>query len=167
MSTAIDTARVTERRHLHFNNLDDIRADVEQLAHAGEIRTLGNWSAGQIFRHLATIMNKCIDGFDNRLPGPMRFILRLFFKRKFLTQPMKPGFQLGAKAAAEIVPPPTSLEEGLLSIRQALNRLQLESKRSPSAFLGPLTRDEWERLHCRHSELHLSFLIPIAGEMRP
>jgi len=162
MSTAIDTAKVGERRQLHFNNLDDIRADVEQLAQAGEIRTLGNWSAGQVFKHLATIMNKCMDGFDNRLPGPMRFVLRLFFKRKFLTQPMKPGFKLGAKAAAELVPPPTSLEEGLLCIRQALDRLQLESKRAPSAFLGPLTRDEWDQLHCRHSELHLSFLVPVA-----
>src|SRR5260370_30817770 len=159
MSTAIDTAKVTERRQLHFNNLDDIRAGVEELAKAREIRTLGNWSSGQIFMHLGNIMNKSIDGFDRLLPWPIRLIAIIFIKRKFLTRPMKPGFQLPAKAAAELVPPPTTLEDGLLTIRQALDRLLVESKRSPSAFLGPLTRDEWDRLHCRHSELHLSFLI--------
>jgi hypothetical protein len=161
-ATTVDTAKVTGRRELHFHNLDDIRADVEQLAQAHEIRALGNWSPGQVFKHLATIMNKCIDGFDRRLPWPVRFVLRLLFKRKFLTQPMKAGFQLPAKTATEIVPPATSLEEGLLCIRQALDRLQMESKRAPSAFLGPLTRDEWDQLHCRHAELHLSFLIPVA-----
>jgi hypothetical protein len=107
-------------------------------------------------------MNKCIDGFDHHMPWPMRFVISLLFKRKFLSQPMKAGFKLPKKTATEIVPPPTSLEEGLLCIRQALDRLQMESKRAPSAFLGPLTRDEWDQLHCRHAELHLSFLIPVA-----
>ena len=27
-------------------------------------------------------------------------------------------------------------------------------------FLGAMTREQWDQLHCRHAELHLSFLIP-------
>jgi hypothetical protein len=162
MSTAIDTAKVTERRQLHFAHLEDILADVERLAQARELHTLGNWSAGQIFKHVATIMTKSIDGFQRRLPWPLRFVFGLFFKRKLLAQPMRSGFQLPAKAAAELAPPATSLEEGLQSIRQAIDRLQMEAHRVPSPFLGPLTRDEWDQLHCRHAELHLSFLVPVA-----
>ena len=40
-------------RELHFKSLEDILADVDRLASSREIRTLGNWSAGQIFEHVA------------------------------------------------------------------------------------------------------------------
>lgn len=158
--TAIDTGKVTERRQLHFNSLEDILADVDRLAKSREIRTLGNWSAGQILKHVSNVMNKSIDGFDNSLPAFVRLVFRVLFKQRFLTKPMSAGFKLPAKAATELVPSPTSLEEGLQAIRQAIGRLQTETKRAPSAVLGPLTADEWNQLHCRHGELHLSFLVP-------
>jgi hypothetical protein len=161
MSTAIDTGKVGERRKLHFAQLEEIRAEVEQLAQARALRPLGNWSAGQIFKHLANTMNKCIDGFEHPLPRPLRFVVRLLFKRKFLTQPMKAGFQLPRKAATELIPSATTLEEGLRSLRQALDRLQVETQRALNPVLGPLTRDEWDQVHCRHAELHLSFLVPV------
>jgi hypothetical protein len=160
-ATAIDTGKVTERRQLHFGSLDDILAEVDRLAKSRDIGTLGNWSAGQCFKHLATVMNKSIDGFDNRLPALVRVVFRTLFKQRFLSKPMGAGFKLPEKAHAELVPPSTSLEEGLQSIRQAIKRLQTETKRAPNAVLGPLTADEWNQLHCRHSELHLSFLLPV------
>src|SRR5438874_10377963 len=46
-ATVVDTTKVAGRRQLHFVSIDDISADVEKLA-AGEVRTLGNWSGGQI-----------------------------------------------------------------------------------------------------------------------
>ncbi len=49
----------------------------------------------------------------------------------------------------------------MLNLRQAIHRLQTEEKRAPNPVLGKLTREEWDRLHCRHAELHLSFLVPI------
>ena len=161
MPTAINTAKVTGRRQLHFNSLDDILADVEQLAKAKEIRTLGNWSDGQILQYLALVMNKSIDGFVSRPPAIIRFVARWFFKKRFLTKTMSAGFKLPAKAQTELVPPPCSLEEGLRSIRQALGRLKTDTTRVPNVVLGPLTLDEWNQLHCRHSELHLSFLVPV------
>lgn len=159
MSTAINTGKVTGRRQLHFDNLDDIRADVDQLAKWPSIRTLGNWSAGQILWHLAVVMKGSIDGIPPMMPGFVMSIMRFLFKRRFLTKTMSAGFKLPAKAAS-IIPPPTSFEDGLRFIRQALDRLQKESQRAPSPVLGPLTREEWDQLHCRHAELHLSFLVP-------
>jgi Protein of unknown function (DUF1569) len=159
MSNAIDTGKVTGRRQLHFNSLDDIVADVEQLAKAKEVRSLGNWSNGQVLKHLTLVMNGSIDGMPRVMPGFMRFFLSLFMKNSFLKNPMPAGYELPKRAAA-ILPSPTSWEQGLQGFRQAANRLRTETTRQTHPVMGRLTVDEWNQVHCRHSELHLSFLIP-------
>jgi hypothetical protein len=157
--TTIDTAKVKERRQLHFDSLDEIAADVERLAACQKVRTLGNWSSGQVLQHLATTMDNSVDGFPNFVPFPVRILLRLFMKQRFLTQPMSPGFRL-PKRAANMLPPETSWEAALANFRRAMQRLKTESRRSPHPAFGPMTVAEWEKIHCRHSELHLSFLSP-------
>jgi hypothetical protein len=161
MATSIDTGKVTGRRQLHFDNLDAILADVDRLAGSREIRTLGNMSAGQVLEHLARSMSKSIDGNQNGLPAPVRLVFRVLFKNKFLHQPMSAGFKLPKAAQAELYPGSFGLDEGLRDIRQAIKRLKTESNRALSPVLGPLTREEWNELHCRHAELHLSFLVPV------
>lgn len=158
---AIDTTKVTDRRQLRFSTIEDILADVERL-NQGKVKSLGNWSGGQILKHLATVMNGSIDGMPFRAPWLVRVLCRMI-KRRVLTKGMSPGFRLSGKAAEAIVPPETGWEEGLAMFREAIRRLQTESKRAPSPFLGSMTREDWDQLHCRHSELHLSFLRP-AGE---
>jgi hypothetical protein len=158
----IDTTKVKERRQLHFTSLDDILADLDHLAEAPEVRTLGNWSAGQIFQHLAVAFTCSIDGFPFHLPAPVRFLFRLFLKRAVLNKPMSAGFRLPAKAATKLVPLPIGKEEGLENLRRAIHRLQTEEQRSPNPVVGKLTREEWDNLHCRHAELHLSFLVPVS-----
>jgi len=160
MASAINTGRVAERRRLHFNGLDDVLAEVELLAKSKEIRTLGNWSAGQVLKHLAVVMDKSVDGFVYRVPAVVRLLARLLVKRRFLTRPMAAGFKLPPNATAELGPPETTLEEGLRAIRHAIGRLRSETRRAAHPVFGTLTADEWERLHCRHAELHLSFLVP-------
>jgi hypothetical protein len=155
---AIDTTKVQNRRQLHFDTIEDILRDVESL-NQGKIKTLGNWSGGQILQHLAIVMNGSIDGAPTRFALPLRVIGRLM-KKRVLTKGMSPGFQLKGQAATGLVPPATTWDEGLQLIRRAIQRLQTESKREPSPFLGPMTRAEWDQLHCRHAELHLSFLVP-------
>jgi hypothetical protein len=160
MSTAIQTGKVTQRRRLTLNSLDDLCGELDRLAAAREIRTLGNWSTGQIFQHLAVVMNKSIDGFDRMMPAPVRLVLRLLVLPRMLKKGMKPGFRLPGRAA-EILPPPISTAEGLQNLRQAIARIQTETRRAPHAFFGHLPDEQWNRLHCRHAELHLSFLEPV------
>ena len=155
---AVATAKVSNRRKLHFNLIEDILDDVERL-NQSKFKTLGNWSGGQILKHLSIVMNGSIDGAPMRLSWPLRLLGRML-KRRVLTKGMSPGFQLKGKAADALVPPATTWEEGLEMFRRAVHRLQTETKREPSPFLGPMTREEWDQLHCRHSELHLSFLVP-------
>jgi hypothetical protein len=106
-------------------------------------------------------MSKSIDGYETKLTSPVRAIFRALFKRKFLGGPMSAGFKLPARAQALLIPGPTDLAKGVADIRRAINRLKTESDRAISPVLGPLTSDEWNQLHCRHSELHLGFLVPI------
>jgi Protein of unknown function (DUF1569) len=155
---SVDTAKVEGRRTLHFQSLDDILADIERL-NQGKVRAIGNWSPGQVLKHLTVPMTWCLDGAQ--LKGS--WIIRLFgwfMKNRFLRNPMPAGFKLSDDFAKHLVPPETSWEDGLHAIRSAISRLKAESQRHPSPFLGELTREQWDQLHCRHSELHLSFLTP-------
>ncbi|HEY1375761.1 MAG TPA: DUF1569 domain-containing protein [Gemmataceae bacterium] len=155
---AVATKSVTGRRHLHFDTLDDILADVEQL-NWGPIKNLGNWSPGQVLKHLTILMTGSLDGFHHRAPWFIRLVGKVV-KKRFLTKPMSAGFQLPKAPAAEFVPGPIEWADALPQFREAVRRLKAEEKREPSPFLGPMTRQEWDQLHCRHAELHLSFLVP-------
>jgi len=162
VTSTIDTTKVQNRRRLRFNDLDEMMADVEQLAQ-GRMRALGNWSPGQVFMHLAIVMNKSIDGFEHGPPWIIRVLAPLLFKRSILKNGMSAGFVHKGKSAEEMVPPATTtFEEGLDALRRAVIRQKSANYRVPSPFLGKLTYDEWIQLHCRHAELHLSFLVPEA-----
>jgi hypothetical protein len=155
---AIDTGKVENRRKLKFDSVADILADVERL-NQSKFTTLGNWSGGQILKHLAIVMNDSIDGSKMRLSFPVRILGRTL-KGRVLKKGMTPGFQLNRAAAEILVPPETSWEEGVQVFRRTIHRLQTETRRMPHPFFGSMTSAEWESLHCRHSELHLGFLVP-------
>ncbi len=153
---AIDTKSVATRRQVHYNRLEDIIADAECMVDCNA-RTVGNWSRGQIFRHLATAMNQSIDGMDLTPPWFLRLGARLL-KKRLLTKPLSPGFRLPRKT--KLLPEPVSDQQGLQELREAVARLRADSTRKPSPLLGDLSLEEWDQLHCRHAELHMSFIVP-------
>jgi len=154
----VDTAKVEGRRTLKFNSLDEILADVERL-NSGKFRTIGNWSAGQILEHVSIVMDWCIDGAPVTAPWYIR-LFGWFMKNRFLRNPMPAGFALPNETAAYLVPKETSWEAGLQHFRKSMDRMKTTAERKRSPFLGEMTREQWDQLHCRHCELHLSFLIP-------
>ncbi len=126
---------------------------------AGKFRTLGNHTYPQILKHLALIMHGSIDGIDSKAPWIVRLIMPLF-KKRILSKTMSAGFKLPADAEGMLWPEASSLAEALDDFRKGIHRLQTESKREPSPFLGKLTREEWDQLHLRHAELHMGFVVP-------
>ncbi|MFM8581384.1 MAG: DUF1569 domain-containing protein [Planctomycetaceae bacterium] len=153
----IDTAKVSGRRQLRFNSLDDILEEVDRLDQ-GEVVSIGNWSPGQNLKHLTILMVGCLDGIQVEVPLALRLAASLL-KRRILSRPMTPGMQL-PQAAAVLMPEETTWEEGVRGIRTALLRMKSEPERHAHPVFGALTRERWDQLHCRHSELHLSFLSP-------
>ncbi len=156
----VKTVRVVGRRTLKFTTLDDIAADVEKLASAKSVTALGNWSVGEVLAHLANSLNMSIDGAQFRAPWFFRTFGPLF-KKHYITHPMKPGLKLPKEAARQLTAPsPVSRDEGVARMRSALRRQETITDRAPSPIFGAMTREEWDQLHMRHAELHLSFFVP-------
>ncbi len=155
----IDTRTVTGRRALHFSALDDILVDAERISSSEHVRTLGNWSAAQIVLHVAMGMEYSIDGVPSRIPAPARWVARLVFKRRFLTRGVPPGFRVPARSADALPAADATMEDAIARLRSAVARLKSESARAPHPAIGRLTKEEWEQYHCRHAEMHFSFLV--------
>lgn len=152
----INTKTVQGRRDVHYDSIDQLLEDAEQVV-AGPSRTLGNWSLGQILEHLAITMHKSIDGFPALAPWPLRAMIRLMMKQKFLTHPMPAGFQISKKMEA-VLPKEADAAKALNELQAAIDRLKQEPPQALNPGLGRLTVDEWIAFHLRHAELHMSFV---------
>ncbi|MDQ3023118.1 MAG: DUF1569 domain-containing protein [bacterium] len=160
-TTRIDTTKVTNRRKVHFTSLDELLADAEQLVALdgqGRVQPLGNMSLGQALGHLALWMHSCIDGIPVDPPWFIRIAGRLL-KRSILRGGLRPGVKLPPDAEKQLVPTPSiTSSEGFNQLSTACARLRREGKRVPSPVFGVLTLEEWDTMHLRHAELHLSFM---------
>jgi Protein of unknown function (DUF1569) len=145
------------RRTMSFSSLAEVMPEVDRLL-AGH-RTVGHWTLGQICNHLSGGIIGSVDGFPGRLPwivrktiGPLivRSILKTGRMREGvkLPDPYRPKPGVDARAEAE-------------SLRAAIRFFGTHA--GPFAdhpLSGPLTRENWERLHCIHCAHHLSFALP-------
>ncbi|MGQ0628577.1 MAG: DUF1569 domain-containing protein [Phycisphaerales bacterium] len=159
----INTAKVAGRRTLSFHRLEEVLADLARLetAHrAGSLKSIGNWTPGQIIGHLATWAEYTFTGAPISPPWVVRIFFKTFKKRAFLDKPMPAGCKIphvpGGTLGIDEVP----FDTALARYRAALVRLTTEAPTRPNNLLGPLTHDEWIRGTLRHAELHLSFMHP-------
>lgn len=155
---SVNTAKVEGRRKLDYGSFEELLADADRIASGGS-KTLGNWSPGQVFQHLALACNGSIDGLNMSFPWPLRMMGKLF-KNKLKTMSMPPGFKLPADGAKAVLPAPTSTADGLAALHAAVARLQSDPHRAKHPMLGDLTKDEWDKIHLKHANLHMSFLVP-------
>jgi hypothetical protein len=161
---AIETKTV-QRRRLVFSSLADILAEAERLAaadKAGTLKTLGNWTCGQVFNHIASWASYPYEGFPQRLKAPPWFIRPLLrgMKSKFLKNGMPQGVRIPKVEGGTVGTEPLSTEDGLKKLRAAIARLESTAPNHPSPAFGNLTHDEVKRLNMRHAELHMGFLQP-------
>jgi hypothetical protein len=161
----VDTAKVTDRRPLRFNSIADIRRDLTALEaghRAGTLRTTGNWTAGQNLAHLAAFISYAYDGYPPELrqtPLWIRLILRVM-KKRFLYKTLPVGVKIPGIKAGTTGQDDVPFEEGLTRLRSALARLEAAHPDRPNPIFGVMTHPEWMSMHCRHCELHLSFVHP-------
>ncbi len=155
----VQTKSVKGRRTVSYQSYDDLLADAEEMAH-GVVQTLGNWSLGQIFKHLASSFEGSIDGLPFRAPLHFRLLAPLL-KRRLLSQPLPSGFQIAKTARSTLEPDATaSTAEALDALRYAVSRCESESNRAPHPVLGKLSKSEWDQFNLRHAEMHMSFVVP-------
>jgi hypothetical protein len=150
-----------QRRDLHFENLEAILADAEQILGQPH-RTLGSWSGGQICEHLAKTMDVMLNDVTFKTPLVIRIVGRMT-KRFFLSRPMRPGYKLPRWAASALLPAQVSDEEGLKHLRRSIERLAACGDLKPHPIFGKLNFADAVRLQCRHAELHLSHIVAEPG----
>lgn len=151
----INTKKVQGRRLVRYASMDDFIGDVKRLTEI-PVRTLGNWSQGQIYRHLARSLDGSIDGIDMKVPAPMRWIMTLLFKKKFLEVAIPPGFPA---PEGPMRPDETSVADGLAALENAVARQKNEASRVPHPGFGNIGRDGWDKFNLRHAEMHMSFIV--------
>ena len=160
-SSARDVRSVS-RRPLQFDRLGDALADVQRLA-AGRIETSGNRSPEEIITHLSVAIEMNCDGVDSSLlPLPLRLVGRLAggpIGRYVSTHPMKPGLQMNPAATNAFWPAPDGdLPDTIDRYAAAIRRLHQTDSLPRHPLFGVMTPEQSEQFHCRHAELHLSFL---------
>lgn len=164
-TTAIATAKVTDRRPVRFETPNDLRQDVARVVaadQAGRLRRTGNWTAGQVFGHLAAFIDYAYDGYPESIgkaPWWIKFILR-FLKGKFLRGPLPAGRDIPGVPGGTTGAEPRSTAEGQAALLRAWDRLEKQPPSTANIIFGRMTHAEWVQLHLRHAELHLSFLHP-------
>ena len=152
------------RRVVRYQSLREALADADRLAEA-DAPTTGNWSKGQIFEHLAAIMDMAVDGAERQAPFPSRLIGQYVIKPMIFKRGMTPGFQLPKWAAKAIAEDTTQTDEALEHLRRSTERFETASQLHPHPFFGSLDRDGWNTLLTRHAELHMSFIAePTASQ---
>jgi len=71
----LDTKKVS-RRTVQYQSLQEALEDAERLATA-DAPTTGNWSQGQIYEHLAAILDMGVNGSEKKASFFMRLVARL------------------------------------------------------------------------------------------
>jgi hypothetical protein len=158
----VDTSKVTDRRKLRFESIDQVLAEVQRLAEAdraGRLGQLGNWTLGQTLGHLAAWAEYGYTGAPLHVPWLIKWIARLQ-KRRFLYGPMRAGVKIPRLEGGTLATDALPLDEGLARYQRVMERLQVEPPTAPSPVFGPLTHEESISLNLRHAELHLGFLVP-------
>jgi len=160
----IETAKVTDRRHLQFNSIDDVLADIDRIVaaeKAGTLRHTGNWTPGQAMGHVAAWINYGYEGFPMKAPPwPIRVILK-FIVKGYLKKGMRPGVKIPGTKDGTYGTDQLSTEEGAARLRAALLRLKNgEPARFVSPGFGPMSEADRIKLTVRHAQLHLSFMHP-------
>jgi hypothetical protein len=155
------TATQSTRRSLQFRQLADILADVHELDAMGR-RTLGRWTDAQIVEHLAIAVDMGFDGYGFSAPWLIRTAAWLI-KNRVLTGPMPSGLPLRRRGTAMLPPPEVAWADAVRHLERAIARFDAEVPTHPHPVLGRLTKMEYELLTLRHSELHLSFIVPEDG----
>jgi hypothetical protein len=156
----VKTSAVRDRRELHFSSMPDIQTDVEYLDSGDPPRTSGNWTAGQVVEHVAKMIQLSIDGFPRvKLALPLRILGRLL-RGRILRDPLRSGLKFPQRFDFLAPTPGITWEEAVEYFNGIMGRLATEKMTGVSPVLGRLSHEQWVCFHCRHAEMHLSFLHP-------
>ena len=152
------------RRDLSVASVDQILPEAQRLADAQSVMLVGNWGLGQILEHLGRAFYFSVEGINYRAPWRLR-LLGWFLKGRIINGSMPPGFKAPA-GMADILEADTSIttQAGLATLCDGFEKYRAANSFAEHPIFGRLTQRQWDRLHCNHAAMHLSFVIPDEAE---
>ena len=146
-------------RELHFDDLNAAIEEAQSLLKSGYNHS-GNWSLGQICRHLTLVQDPSVDGY----PKWMSFFafLRPVMRRILLPKVLSDDSPRGIRTASIFVPPAELEDAGeveTFAASVARFYAHLGDYATHPAF-GRLPRERIEQIHSAHAAHHLRFLTP-------
>lgn len=144
-------------RQLQFDDIRDAVADAHQLLTCGYIQQ-GNWSLGQICRHLTLVQEGSIVGYPTwmSLFAPLRPLMRRFLLPRLLGRDSPRGIR-----TASIYVPPDHLDDTVEwnDFADSVDRLlQYSRPYAPHPGFGRLPREKILEIHAAHAAHHLRHL---------
>ncbi|TWT80363.1 hypothetical protein CA13_17760 [Planctomycetes bacterium CA13] len=148
-----------ELRKLRFNDLDAAVEEAMSLLRTGYERQ-GNWSLGQICRHLILVQDLSVNGIPKwmSLFAFLRPVMRQFLLPKLIRGDSPRGIR-----TPSVFVPPADLDDAREVESFARSVAQLNShvgEYAPHPAFGQLTREQILEIHSAHAAHHLRFLIP-------
>lgn len=155
----VKTDQVAGRRTLRFESLADVQRDAETVSWR-PAKTLGNWSVSQIIDHLARSIQAGFEGPQVWAPWFVRYLIAPVIKPRLLSKGMPAGFNMPKKMTHFMPGDDPNLAVSLQELTNWVDRLKAECPPLGHPAFGKLSHADWIRLHIRHGELHLSFIVP-------
>ena len=148
---------MSDLRQLQFNNLEAAVEDARQLLASGYVRQ-GNWSLGQICRHLILVQDPSVDGYPvwMSLFAPLRPLVRRILLPKVLS-----GDSPREIRTAPMFVPPDDLEDAseVEAFAASVGRLLDHcGSFAPHPGFGRLPREKILEIHTAHAAHHLRHL---------
>ena len=161
-SNHIDTGKVSERRRLRFESIDEVLAEIgriDQADESGRLRRLGNWTPGQILAHIAAWIEYGYEGYPiSPPPWFVRWILRWQVK-KCLRDGMPAGVRIPGAENGTYGIDEMATKDAAARLKNVLLRLKTnEPSEFDSPAFGIMNHEDRIRLNLRHAELHLGFV---------
>ena len=146
-------------RNLAFDDLPGAVNEAKLLLASGYVQH-GNWSLGQVCRHLRLVQDPSIDGYPwwMSIFAPLRPVMRTVLMRRVLRGDSPRGIP-----TASIFKPPQDLDDAaeVQAFAESVERfLSHQGKWYPHPGFGRLDRDQLEQVHTAHAAHHLRFLGP-------
>ncbi len=151
-----------ERRVLEFADFGEVLSDVENL-YANGYEQRGQWDLAQVCDHLAMWVMFSMEGFP-RAGLPMRWLLwsiRIFTGRRELRRVLESGTMTpgGPTFRSTVFPAQRDPAEALKRLKRTVTKFEsFSGSHHSSPVYGPLTHEQWRRLHLIHCAHHLGFL---------
>lgn len=154
------------RRPLQLVNFDQVAEHCRELLRNG-YRQTGNWSLGQICRHMRLTQEAQMLGYPRWMC--IGLPLRPLLKKLLLPRLLAGDSPIGLKTAASFVPPEKLEDQAEVELYlKCIEQFQRHSgPLHPHPGFGRMTLAEAERFHAAHAAHHLRFLEPTkasAGE---